>query len=139
VKRSPLRDVAGMLRSLHYAPLTVLLRQARAGTLSADDAPTVHRWAHLWYLWSGAAFLRSYLDAAEPGGFLPRAREELEVLLDLYLLEKAVYELGYELNNRPDWVTIPIHGIAELLGTTGPATPTGSAGGPAGAAAGTAG
>jgi maltose alpha-D-glucosyltransferase/alpha-amylase len=61
------------------------------------------------------AFLQSYLEAAGRAGFLPESKEELRILLDAHLLEKAVYELGYELNNRPDWVAVPITGILEML------------------------
>ncbi len=56
-----------------------------------------------------------YLAVAKEGAFLPRTREELSILLDTYLLEKAIYELGYELNNRPDWVKLPLLGILSLM------------------------
>ncbi len=72
-------------------------------------------WARVWNVWISSTFLSSYLQHAQPGGFLPSNREELNVLLDVYLLEKALYELGYELNNRPDWVHIPLAGILQLL------------------------
>jgi len=55
------------------------------------------------------------LEYAMPAGFLPENREELKILLNIYLLEKALYELGYELNNRPDWVKIPLIGVLQLL------------------------
>ena len=62
-----------------------------------------------------SSFLNSYLDHAEPGQFLPANRTELNILLNVYLIEKALYELGYELNNRPDWVRIPLSGLLQLL------------------------
>ena len=62
-----------------------------------------------------AAFLDAYLKAAAPAGFLPLAAEEVQLLLDAFLMEKALYELSYELNNRPDWVSIPLQGILQLL------------------------
>ena len=74
-------------------------------------------WARLWNEWISSTFLKSYLDHAMPAGFLPAAREELNILLNIYLLEKALYELGYELNNRPDWLRIPLIGILQLLQT----------------------
>ena len=61
-----------------------------------------------------AAFLRSYLEASRDGKFLPTDPKRLETLLSAYLLEKALYELRYELNNRPDWVNIPLEGILHL-------------------------
>jgi maltose alpha-D-glucosyltransferase/alpha-amylase len=65
-----------------------------------------------------AAFLHTYLAYAGSASLLPPTRAERQVLLDAYLLEKAVYELGYELNNRPDWVGIPLQGILQLWDTT---------------------
>jgi maltose alpha-D-glucosyltransferase/alpha-amylase len=52
---------------------------------------------------------------AAQAGFLPKSRDEMKLLLDLFILEKAIYELGYELNNRPDWVDVPLAGIREIL------------------------
>ena len=72
-------------------------------------------WAQVWFVWVSAAFLRTYLEVASQGAFLPKSDEEVRILLDTHLLEKAVYELGYELNNRPDWVRIPLRGIDHLL------------------------
>jgi maltose alpha-D-glucosyltransferase/alpha-amylase len=60
-------------------------------------------------------FLKAYLDVAVKGGFLPASGKELQLLLDVYLLEKAVYELGYELNNRPAWVKIPLRGNLQRM------------------------
>ena len=65
--------------------------------------------------WVSVAFLQGYLPEAEKGGFLSKTREELSALLSYYLVEKAVYELRYELNNRPDWVGIPLESILEHL------------------------
>jgi maltose alpha-D-glucosyltransferase/alpha-amylase len=60
-------------------------------------------------------FLQAYLEGASPGSFLPKTDSGLTVLLDAELLDKAMYELGYELNNRPDWVKIPIQGVLQQL------------------------
>ena len=68
-------------------------------------------------MWVNSTFLDSYIEHSAPGGFLPTEREEPDILLNVYLLEKALYELGYELNNRPDWVRIPFIGILQLLQT----------------------
>ena len=115
IKRSPLRDVAGMLRSFHYASYAALFGQVPGVIARPDLTPTLKPWARFWYLWVSSIFLKSYLQTAHQASFLPRTREELEALLDAYLLEKAVYEIGYELNNRPDWVRIPLHGILYLM------------------------
>ncbi len=113
IKASPLKDVAGMLRSFHYAAYAPLLGQA--GTVRPEDAAAVELWARYWYVWVGATFLQAYLDVAVHGSFLPKSLEELRVLLDISMLEKVMYEVGYELNSRPDWVKIPLHGILQLL------------------------
>ena len=110
-KRSPLQDVAGMLRSFHYAAYAPLLQQAR----SDEELRFFGPWAYYWQKWVSAAFLKRYLEASRNAQFVPQSREELELLLDAYILDKAVYELGYELNNRPSWVRIPLEGISQLL------------------------
>ncbi len=111
-KRSPLQDVAGMLRSFHYAAYAPLLQEQNAEESSYVKLGSR---AQYWQRWVSAAFLESYLEISGNAIFVPKGREELALLLDLYLLDKAVYELGYELNNRPSWVRIPLDGIAQLL------------------------
>jgi maltose alpha-D-glucosyltransferase/alpha-amylase len=114
MKRSPLRDVAGMVRSFHYAARHALA-VLPAGAAGEDDASALEGWADLWYRRVSTAFLGSYLERAGEAAFLPRTRDELERLLKAYLLEKAIYELGYELNNRPGWVTLALQGINHAL------------------------
>lgn len=115
IKSSPLQDVAGMLRSFHYAPYAVLLGQAPGVSFDADQRRSLDPWARLWYRWVSATFLKSYLATAGQAPFIPQSRGELRTLLDLYLLDKALYELAYELNNRPDWVRIPLEGVTQLV------------------------
>jgi maltose alpha-D-glucosyltransferase/alpha-amylase len=115
IKRSPLRDVAGMLRSFEYAALTGLQQRLQMNGRADTPSPTMEPWARYWERWAASRFLRAYLETAQAGNFLPTDPKELGVLLDMYLLQKALYELGYELNNRPDWVWIPIHGLLHLL------------------------
>ena len=81
--------------------------------------PGLAPWARFWHLWVSAAYLQAYLETAEGAAFLPAAADDLELLLDVFLVEKAVYELGYELNNRPDWVSIPLQGILQTMGAAG--------------------
>jgi maltose alpha-D-glucosyltransferase/alpha-amylase len=108
-KQSPLKDVAGMLRSLDYAAQTVRLE---------DDAPAAtgarSGWAAHWSLWLGAAFLEGYLAGVAGTALLSTDPAARDVLLDAFLLDKAFYELDYELNNRPDWVRVPLMGIAAI-------------------------
>jgi maltose alpha-D-glucosyltransferase/alpha-amylase len=114
LKRSALKDVAGMLRSFHYAAY----HATYSGTVRPEDLAAVEQWANFWQIWVSAVYLKTYLDTAGPANFLPRERGELQILLNALCLEKAIYELGYELNNRPDWVSIPLMGILQLLKTT---------------------
>ena len=116
LKRSPLRDVAGMLRSFDYVAQTALLGSAERGAIREEDVPVLLPWAHSLHRWAGSAFLRAYLPPVQAAGLVPGEREQLAVLLRVLLLDKAVYELGYELNNRPGWSRIPIRGILDLLG-----------------------
>jgi maltose alpha-D-glucosyltransferase / alpha-amylase len=116
IKRSPLRDVAGMLRSFHYAAYSALREEERRGVFHGKDRHFAESWADYWYYWVSAVFLRHYLKEAAPAGFLPLTQPELQILLDAFLMEKGIYELGYELNNRPDWLDIPVQGIEQLLG-----------------------
>jgi maltose alpha-D-glucosyltransferase/alpha-amylase len=117
LKRSPLRDTAGIIRSYHYAAYSALYHLAGVGMIRQEQVPEMESWALRWYQWASAAFLRGYLPEAQRSPILPASSAELEVLLQAHLLEKAVYELGYELNNRPDWVHIPLAGILGLLDT----------------------
>jgi maltose alpha-D-glucosyltransferase/alpha-amylase len=79
------------------------------------DVARLSSWAETWNAWVAERFLSSYFATAGAAAYLPASRGEAQNLLDLHLLEKAVYELGYELNNRPSWVGIPLQGIAKLL------------------------
>ncbi len=115
-RRSALVDVAGMLRSFHYAAYGALRDPAVAGSSGPAAAlAALEPWVHFWYQWVAATYLRGYRQAAGDAIFVPSTDEEFARLLDAFLLEKAIYELAYELNNRPDWVGIPLHGIRELL------------------------
>ncbi|HEY6362330.1 MAG TPA: maltose alpha-D-glucosyltransferase [Vicinamibacterales bacterium] len=106
-----LRDVAGMLRSFGYAALTGL---GAATVGRPEDQERFAPWADLWETWVCAAFLRAYLSVTRDQPFMPAGPDDIEVLLQAFVLEKALYELGYELNNRPDWVHIPLAGLLRL-------------------------
>jgi maltose alpha-D-glucosyltransferase/alpha-amylase len=113
IKRSPMRDVAGMLRSFQYAAYTALLS---GSALRPQVTEMLTPWADRWYQVISVSFLRGYLGAMEGSDLLPHRPEELENLLVPFLLQKAVYELGYERNNRPEWLIIPLRGIQLLCG-----------------------
>jgi maltose alpha-D-glucosyltransferase/alpha-amylase len=115
IKRSALRDVAGMLRSFHYAPHAVLLGQAPGTVVRPEDVAAMEVAAGYWHRWVSAIFLKHYLETAAGARFLPRTPAELQILLRALLLEKACYEIVYELNNRPKWVGIPLRGALQLL------------------------
>ncbi len=114
LKRSALRDVAGMMRSFQYAAYSALWQPA----MRTEDVPFLERWADLWYRQMSSVFLQSYLQTTAGAIFVPQNSDDLQILLEAYLLDKAVYEIGYELNNRPDWVVIPIRGIKHILRST---------------------
>jgi trehalose synthase-fused probable maltokinase len=111
-KQSPLKDVAGMLRSFSYAAYAGLFGFAstRPGQFAQLEA-----WSRLWQTWASAAFLKGYLAAAGSATFMPAEPSQRDALLELYLLDKALYELNYELNNRPDWIRIPLKGISDIV------------------------
>jgi len=113
IKRSALKDVAGMVRSFDYAAWTVC---HESGDVGGHDQ-RLSTWIEYWYRWVSATFLRSYLDAVRHGSFLPHDEADLAIILDSLLVEKALYELTYEANNRPDWVWIPARGLRQLLGS----------------------
>ena len=106
-KRSPLRDLAGMIRSFEYAAAY----SVRHGPMRNEDVPALLPWAGLWQRWASASFLRGYFDAAGDAPYLPKGQDAFAAMLDFYLLDKSIYELRYELNNRPEWVGIPLEGI----------------------------
>ncbi|MDD2468401.1 MAG: maltose alpha-D-glucosyltransferase [Desulfobulbus sp.] len=111
-KHSPLKDVAGMLRSLAYAAMHVLY--SRPEMLPEAQIAASER-LHAWKEWTQAAFLHGYLDRAAGASFLPAREKHLELLLTSFLLNKAFYETEYELNNRPGWLRIPLEGILTLV------------------------
>jgi maltose alpha-D-glucosyltransferase/alpha-amylase len=117
-KRSALSDVAGMMRSFHYAAFGTLLNPRVGGAVRVEDVARLEPWAGLWYLHVAAAYLDGYLDEAAGQPFVPSDEQELRSTLELATLQKVLYELDYELNNRPDWVSIPLRGLLDLFGRT---------------------
>jgi maltose alpha-D-glucosyltransferase / alpha-amylase len=115
LKSTALQDVAGMIRSFHYAAAQGLNHLAATGLQTAENAQALKDAGMFWAISAVGAFLRSYQMAVGNTSFFPSATEDRELLLNFYLLQKAVYEVGYELNNRPDWAEIPLAAVAYLL------------------------
>jgi maltose alpha-D-glucosyltransferase/alpha-amylase len=111
-KHSPLKDVAGMLRSFAYAAMNALFSNLNAGP---DQLRFFNQRLREWEEWSRTAFLHGYLRQAAGAPFLPAQEKHLELLLSCFILDKAFYETEYELNNRPDWLSIPLEGIITFL------------------------
>jgi malto-oligosyltrehalose trehalohydrolase len=116
-KHAALRDVAGMLRSLAYAAAVTRRALPEAGEAGQERL-------RAWEAEASRAYLDAYLDAARGGAFLPEDRAAAERLVRFFMLEKALYEVGYELANRPDWVAIPLRGVLALLDLNAAATAT---------------
>ncbi|HKK39020.1 MAG TPA: hypothetical protein VJ949_06360, partial [Cryomorphaceae bacterium] len=112
LKRSPLRDIAGMIRSFHYAAYGAILLNEQ---YNDDEVARVLPWAEVWYKRMAGFFLRSYLEHLDGTDFIPNEKKDLDVLLDTFLMEKAVYELQWELSHRPTWVAIPLKGLKDLI------------------------
>ena len=113
-KMSPLRDVAGMLRSFSYAAATMA-----AGVERQLDMTTRELRSARWERDGRAAYFAGYLAAPGHGQLLPSTDDNVKALVALFETEKVFYELSYELNNRPEWVGIPMKGIARLLQKSG--------------------
>lgn len=114
-KRPAIKDVAGMVRSFHYASNAgaVGLIDALRGLPASVD---VAAWQQFWFACTSRCYLNAYADAVRGTRLLPHDPQEAQRLLDVFLLEKAMYELRYELNNRPDWARIPLIGLAAAIG-----------------------
>ncbi len=109
-KRCVLRDVVGMIRSFSYATESVL----RSGRVRPQDASTLAPWAAAWTSWVSSAYLGAYLQALGTSPLVPPEDAQTDRLLNFYELEKVVYEIEYELNHRPDWLSIPLAGLAAI-------------------------
>ena len=105
LKKSPYKDVAGMMRSFHYAAYGKILLNEN---YREQDMQFLESWAEQWQHYVSRFYLGAYMEKMGLGTNLPY---EDDVLIRTYLIEKAVYELGYELNGRPDWTAIPLRGI----------------------------
>jgi trehalose synthase-fused probable maltokinase len=112
-KQSPLRDVAGMLRSLSYVASVSMIERTSFGS---EEWNRLQKWADVWEDLARGRFLTAYLRRSHEGKFLPPNRSDLKTMLDAFEIDKALYEIRYERGNRPDWVNIPLHGLGRILG-----------------------
>jgi maltose alpha-D-glucosyltransferase/alpha-amylase len=124
VKRSPLRDVASMIRSLDYAVQVTLLglgsRRGRAqGVIRDEDLPTLGPWAEAWFHRVSREFVTAYLEGVAPAHLLPPAEDDRRALLELFVLEKALHEVEAELAHQSEKAIIPIRGILRMMNGAG--------------------
>ena len=114
-KALALRDVAGMVRSFQYAAYAALFGQVSGVPVDPASKKAVEAWAQSWNAAVSGAYLRGYFNEAGSAPFVPQDAGERRMLVDAFLLQKALYEVAYELNNRPDWLLIPLRGILSLV------------------------
>jgi maltose alpha-D-glucosyltransferase/alpha-amylase len=112
LKRSPLRDVAAMIRSLHYAAYANLINEEH---FPSEDFNKLMPVMEAWHRYVSRTFLNAYIEEAVGTAFVPETQNELDILMTTFQLEKALNELKHELAYRPDWVIIPINGIKSIM------------------------
>jgi maltose alpha-D-glucosyltransferase/alpha-amylase len=110
-KYSPLKDVSGMMRSFRYAAYAVLFNEYGN---DATQRETLMKWADQWYHYVSRFYLGSYLKTIKNHDLIPE-EEQIVTLLQLFSFEKAIYEMGYEINNRPDWTVIPLSSLTKFV------------------------
>ena len=111
-KQSPLKDVAGMLRSFGYASVSVLFERSE---VDSEEWKRLESWGDAWEELARDRFIAAYHAKSHEGRFLPADRESFFALLDFFELDKALYEVGYERAHRPEWMRIPLRGIERIL------------------------
>ncbi len=112
VKQPPLKDVAGMFRSFHYAIYATIFNNKDKYPFEQKE---LFQAGELLFKYFVGVFLQTYTEVAQAGNLNIGYRKEIDFLLKYCILEKAVYELGYELNSRPRWAVIPLTGIASIM------------------------
>ena len=112
IRRSAMRDLAAMIRSLHYAAYSNILspeydQQRKEGNLE--------EWAETWHYYISRLYIKGYLDKAGSKDYVPKNKEDFKILMHTFLLEKALTELNFEIENRREWILIPLRGIKAIL------------------------
>jgi maltose alpha-D-glucosyltransferase/alpha-amylase len=117
IKRSPLRDVAGMLLSFQYAAQAVFFDQLPGVTRRPEITAALEFWSRYWSDWVSAVFLKGYLDALGQSPLVPANESDLRSLLDYCVIECALDEAAAELRKRPEWVRVPVGLLSRILET----------------------
>jgi maltose alpha-D-glucosyltransferase/alpha-amylase len=112
LKRSPLRDVASMIRSFYYTAYKAFFS---TGQVPKNEIPELLPFAPVWARYMSSFFLDAYLEKAKQSSFIPGVKDDLDIMLRSYLLEGALHDLNYELNNRPDYISVPLSLIRSLM------------------------
>ncbi len=112
LKHCPFKDVAGMLRSFHYS---IYMGKVENESKMPESQDFLNPWLEAWYKTVQDVFIESYLETAGNASFIPKEKEQLNDLMAVYTIEKAIYELDYEVNNRPDWLHIPLYGLKMIM------------------------
>jgi maltose alpha-D-glucosyltransferase/alpha-amylase len=115
IKRSPLGDVAGLLRSLDYAGRVAVDTAFERGRINDVALDAVEAWRADWTKQMQSRLLGAYRDEIAGSGLIPEDAAEVRLLLDVYMVTKGLYEVRYELANRPNWVAWPLHAVTEML------------------------
>jgi maltose alpha-D-glucosyltransferase/alpha-amylase len=121
LKKSPLHDVAAMVRSFDYAVQSVLLglsspRGRTVGLIREEDREALSAWATAWYEQVASEYVMEYVQRMTETNLLPSSQERLRVFVDVLVLEKALREIDLELSDRPDWLIVPLRGAVRMLG-----------------------
>ncbi|HEX5614132.1 MAG TPA: maltose alpha-D-glucosyltransferase [Acidimicrobiia bacterium] len=115
LRASPLRDVAGMLRSYHYASARAVELLRERGLVGEDDPALVESWAAVWETWASSSFLTGYFAGVDGLGLLPDDADDLRSLVDLHVMAKLLYEIRYELASRPAFSAIPLRRLRQII------------------------
>jgi maltose alpha-D-glucosyltransferase / alpha-amylase len=104
-----------MIRSLDYAAHAAVFHQLEEGNLHAEQLRTVMPWAQFWSRWVSASFLGAYLKTVQGSSLVPKSGTGISVLLDAFVLDRALTEMDYDLNNRPNWLHVSLQSILQLM------------------------
>jgi maltose alpha-D-glucosyltransferase/alpha-amylase len=115
ILRSPLTDLAGLVRSLDYAGRSAVDTAVARGLVAEGDVAALDTARDAWTSAMSNTMIDRYLSTIEPAHLVPTDRDDAQLLLDVYILQKGLYEIRYELANRPHWVQWPLAAVAEMI------------------------